>query len=228
MDIVARITNTLNAPFFPRQHDDLLKDARQEIANLRAKVQKHEATQTNLRKIATYLKGMQPCHACVVEGQQHECMNINAKWAGREILRTLDRDRWNSSDLKDTVAGNAVEKRVLHFLCAQLVGHSLTIVRPGEGRLTGFSVGKYRSIAIVDLFRIMVPPPDLSGLKAGDQVRLFDGKTATITEISPDGDTIKGTVKTDMLLEYAWRSDGSFNVSGEIVPSLHIESVIPR
>lgn len=48
----------------------------------------------NLRRIADYLKKLPICHACVVEGQERYCECIGARWAGREILRTLDRDEW--------------------------------------------------------------------------------------------------------------------------------------
>ena len=48
----------------------------------------------NLRRIAEYLKRLPTCHACVVEGQERECECISARWAGREILKTLDRDEW--------------------------------------------------------------------------------------------------------------------------------------
>lgn len=50
----------------------------------------------NLRRIAEYLKRLPLCHACVVEGQQHDCMCIESRFMGREILRTLDRDGWET------------------------------------------------------------------------------------------------------------------------------------
>ena len=54
----------------------------------------NKTADANLRLIADYLKHFPMCHACVVEGQERYCESINAQWAGREILRTLDRPGW--------------------------------------------------------------------------------------------------------------------------------------
>lgn len=47
-----------------------------------------------LRKVAEYLKHFPSCWACQVENQEDTCESIQARWAGREILRILDRPGW--------------------------------------------------------------------------------------------------------------------------------------
>jgi hypothetical protein len=54
---------------------------------------------SNLRLIASALKRLPTCHACTVEGQQHDCQSITARWLGREILKTLDRPGWTTNNL---------------------------------------------------------------------------------------------------------------------------------
>lgn len=59
----------------------------------------NEVQDANLRRIAEYLKRLPSCHACRIEGQERYCECISARWAGREILRTLDREGWTTKAL---------------------------------------------------------------------------------------------------------------------------------
>lgn len=59
-----------------------------------------DSVRQNLQLIADFLKKMPFCHACVVEGQEHNCVTIHARWAGREILKTLERPGWTTNALK--------------------------------------------------------------------------------------------------------------------------------
>jgi hypothetical protein len=53
-----------------------------------------------LRKLAKFLKTMPFCPACQVESQEHTCESISARWAGRELLRILDRPGWVTQNLE--------------------------------------------------------------------------------------------------------------------------------
>jgi hypothetical protein len=58
--------------------------ARQELKRIKAEC----------HKLADYLKRQPYCLACEVEMQQNICIAIEVKWAGRELLRIVDRQGW--------------------------------------------------------------------------------------------------------------------------------------
>lgn len=48
-------------------------------------------TGADIEEIVSDLKGLNTCHACVVEGQESYCCSINAKKIGRRLNRLVER-----------------------------------------------------------------------------------------------------------------------------------------
>lgn len=48
-------------------------------------------TGADIEEIVNQLKGMNICHACVVENQEQSCESIQARQLGRRLSRLLDR-----------------------------------------------------------------------------------------------------------------------------------------
>ena len=61
-----------------------------------------DSEKENLIRIASFLKRLPSCHACVVEFQEHNCQCISARWAGREIIKTIERYEWVTMALVKT------------------------------------------------------------------------------------------------------------------------------
>jgi hypothetical protein len=110
------------------------------------KLNRFSAKDQNLRKIAGCLKRLPSCHACVVEGQERYCECINARWAGREILRTLDRENWTTKAL-----GEAPATEVTYESGCELLD-------PNRDRL--FSIGRTEPATVHECAAYAMPPKE--------------------------------------------------------------------